>query len=98
MVRRVVDSNNVRNKLGEMLDQAHYRGDEFIIQRRGKSLAAIIPYSTYEQLEKQRKAALHVFHEIWEANKNVDPEDVGEVVERAAAEVRRERQRMKKRR
>ncbi len=97
MARRVVDTNNVRDKLGEMLDQAHYRGDEFIIQRRGKPLAAIVPYSVYERFERRRKAAFRVFHEIWEANKDAEPEEVAEVVERAVAEVRRERQRRKKR-
>lgn len=91
MAKRIVDTNNVRDRLGEMLDQAHYRGDEFIIQRRGKPLAAIVPYSTYEQFERRRKAAFRVFHEIWEANKDVDLDEVVEAVDRAVAEVRRER-------
>lgn len=96
MTRRVVDTNNVRDKLGEMLDQAHYRGDEFIIQRRGKPLAAIVPYSVYERFDRRRKSAFRVFHEISEANKNAEPEQVAEVVERAVAEVRRERLKKKK--
>lgn len=97
MARRIVDTNNVRDKLGEMLDQANYRGDEFVIQRRGKPLAAIVPYSTYERFERQRKAAFRVFHEIWEANKDADPHEVAEAVDRAVAEVRRERRNLKRR-
>ena len=97
MAKRIVDTNNVRDRLGEMLDQAHYRGDEFIIQRRGKPLAALVPYSTYERFERRRKAAFRVFHEIWEANKDADPEEVAKAVERAVAEVRGERESKKRR-
>lgn len=97
MARHTVDTNNVRDRLGEMLDQAQYRGDEFIIQRRGKPLAALVPYSTYERFERSRKAAFRVFHEIWEANKDADPEEVAEIVDRAVTEVRRERRSKKSR-
>jgi len=56
-----------------------------------KPLAAIVPYSTYEQFERRRKAAFRVFHEIWETNKDDDPDEVAEAVDRAVAEIRRER-------
>ncbi len=96
MARKVLDTNSVRDRLGEILDEAHYQGNEFVIQRRGKPLAAIIPYSTYEQMEKRRQNAFRVFHEIWEANKDVDPEEVARDVELALQEVREERRRKRK--
>ena len=98
MARKILDTNSVRDRLGEILDEAHYNGNEFIIQRRGKSLAAIIPYERYEQLERQRASAFKVFHEIWEANAGVDPEEVAKDVARAVAEVRRLKRRSAKRR
>lgn len=97
MARKILDTNSVRDRLGEILDEAHYHGNEFVIQRRGKPMAAIIPYSKYEQLERKRKEAFRVFHEIWEANKDVDPEEVAEAVDRAVAEVRAERRKAGKR-
>jgi prevent-host-death family protein len=96
MVKKVLDTNSVRDRLGEILDEAHYHGSEFVIQRRGKPLAAIIPYSYYEQLERMRADAFRVFHEIWEANKDVDPEEVGEIVDREVHEMRRERRERQK--
>jgi len=91
MARKVLDTNAVRDRLGEILDEAHYQGNEFVIQRRGKPLAAIIPYSRYEQMERRREAAFKVFHEIWEANKDVDPEEVARIVEEEVEARRRER-------
>ena len=44
-----------------------------------------------------RAAIMRVFHEIWEANKNVSPADVEKRVEQAIAEVRAEKRRAAKR-
>ena len=97
MSRKVLDTNAVRDHLGEILDEAHYQGNEFVIQRRGKPLAVIIPYSRYEQMEKRREAAFRVFHEIWEANKDADPNEVAEVVEQEVEKMRAERRRQRAR-
>jgi len=98
MSRKVLDTSAVRDHLGEILDEAHYQGNEFVIQRRGKPLAVIIPYSRYEQMEKRREAAFRVFHEIWEANKDADPNEVAEVVEQEVEKMRAERRRQRARR
>lgn len=96
MPRKTLDTNSVRDRLGEILDEAYYQGNEFVIQRRGKSLAVIIPYARYEQLERARAEAFRVFHETWEANKNVDPEEVARIVEREVETMRAERRRRKR--
>ena len=96
MSRKTLDTNSVRDRLGEILDEAHYHGSEFVIQRRGKPLAAIIPYSAYERLDRQRKEAFKVFHEIWEANKGADPEEVAKLVEEEVEALRRERRKRRK--
>lgn len=96
MARKIVDTNNVRDRLGEILDEAHYQGNEFVIQRRGKPMAALIPYSKYEQLERGREQLFRVFHETWEANKDADPEKIAADVERAVEELRAERRRKRK--
>ena len=98
MSRKVLDTSAVRDHLGEILDEAHYQGNEFVIQRRGKPLAVIIPYSRYEQMEKRREAAFRVFHEIWEANKDADPNEVAAVVEQEVEKMRAERRRQRARR
>jgi len=96
MARKIVDTHHVRDRLGEILDEAHYQGNEFVIQRRGKPLAALIPYAKYEQLERRREQLFRVFHETWEANKDADPEEVAADVERAVEELRAERRRKRK--
>lgn len=97
MSRKTLDTNSVRDRLGEILDEAFYQGTEFVVQRRGKPLAAIIPYSSYEHFDRERREAFKVFHEIWEANKDADPDEVARIVDQAVAEVRRERRKQRNR-
>lgn len=98
MARRTVDTKTVRDRLGDLLDQARYRGDEFVIQRRGRPVAALIPYDTFERFQRERREALRVFEQIWEANAGVDPRRVAEDVERAVGDVRKERLRPRRQR
>lgn len=42
----------VRRRLGEILDRVHLRHDRFIIERRGKPLAALVPVDTLEAMDQ----------------------------------------------
>lgn len=41
-----------RSNLGEIITQAYYAGDRFVIKRRGKPLAAICSIKDLERLER----------------------------------------------
>jgi prevent-host-death family protein len=47
-----INAMQVRQRLGEILNEVYYRGDSFIIERDGKPLAALIPLSDLEALHK----------------------------------------------
>lgn len=49
-----VSTLDVRQRLGDMLNRVALRHDEFIIERKGKPLAALVPI---ERLEQMRRAA-----------------------------------------
>ena len=42
----------VRQRLGDMLDRVALRRDQFIIERRGKPLAALVPVEKLAQLQE----------------------------------------------
>ena len=48
----------LRRRLGDLLNRVALRHDEFIIERKGKSLAAMVPVEKLHQLE--RLARLHL--------------------------------------
>lgn len=51
-----------RRRLGEILDRVHLRQDQFVIARKGKPLAALVPVEMLDRL--QRAARLHLLEAV----------------------------------
>ena len=47
-----VSTIDVRQRIGEMLNRVSLRHDEFIIERKGKALAALVPVERLEQMRR----------------------------------------------
>ena len=47
-----VSTIDVRQRLGDMLNRVALRNDEFIIERKGKALAALVPVERLEQMRR----------------------------------------------
>ena len=45
-----VSTLEVRQRLGDMLNRVALRHDEFVIERKGKPLAALVPVERLEQM------------------------------------------------
>jgi len=55
-----VSTRDVRQRLVDMLNRVALRREEFIIERRGKPLAALVPVERLEQMRRfARRHALH---------------------------------------
>lgn len=56
-----VSTIDVRQRIGDMLNRVALRHDEFIIERKGKALAALVPVERLEQMRRfARRHALDV--------------------------------------
>lgn len=53
-----------RGSLGEILEKVYYKGEEYIIKRGKKPMAALIPLDEFESLKKQRETDMKVFDRI----------------------------------
>jgi len=49
---RTINAGKARVNFGQMLNEVYYKGDQFIIERDGKPMAAIVPLSQLEALQK----------------------------------------------
>ena len=47
-----VSTIDVRQRLGDLLNRVALRNDEFIIERKGKALAALVPVERLEQMRR----------------------------------------------
>ena len=54
-----VSTIDVRQRIGDMLNRVALRRDEFVIERKGKALAALVPIERLEQMRRfARRQAL----------------------------------------
>src|SRR5439155_3586059 len=59
-----VSTMDVRQRIGDMLNRVALRHDEFIIERKGKPLAALVPVERLEQMRRfARRHALDVMEQ-----------------------------------
>jgi prevent-host-death family protein len=59
-----VSTMDVRQRIGDMLNRVSLRHDEFIIERKGKPLAALVPVERLEQMRRfARRHALEFMEE-----------------------------------
>ncbi len=55
---QTISTMEARRQLGDILNRVALRHDQFIIERKGQPLAAVVPVERLEQM--QRAAALHL--------------------------------------
>ena len=70
-----VSTMDVRARIGDMLNRVALRHDEFIIERKGKPLAALVPV---ERLEQMRRFARQHALEFLERQKGAPGEELSE--------------------
>jgi antitoxin (DNA-binding transcriptional repressor) of toxin-antitoxin stability system len=59
-----VSTIDVRQRIGDMLNRVALRRDEFVIERKGKALAALVPVERLEQMRRfARRQALDFMEE-----------------------------------
>jgi prevent-host-death family protein len=75
-MRKTVNAVRARGKLGEILEEVYYRGDQYIIERSGKAMAAVVPVEQYEQWRKERDAFFSLVDEVRSRNVGAGPEDL----------------------
>jgi len=55
-MRREATAMNVRQNLGELLNQVQYRGDSVVVTKDGKPVAALVDYALYERIRRLRES------------------------------------------
>ena len=87
-MKRTLSAVEARKHLGELLEGVFYRGDEVVIERAGKPMAAVIPPGRYRAMEQERERMIELLERTQERNKDVPYEVIEREVERAIREVR----------
>ena len=93
-MQRTVNAEEAQRSLGELLDGVS-RGDEVVIEREGRPIAAVVPIHPYKTFQRSRDVAREEFFQlvdqIHERNRGIPAEEVDREIELALREVRSSR-------
>lgn len=87
MVKRV-NAVKARHSLGQLLEEVYYKGDQYLIERAGRPMAAVVPVWQLEERKKRRDRFSGMVEELWRKNRKVKPETMEQEVEAAVRAVR----------
>jgi prevent-host-death family protein len=84
-MRKNISTQDLKTHVGEVVDAVRLRGDRYIIERRGKPVAAIVPLSVNESDERQRGRFFELLDAVRGRNPDVSAEQIEKAVDRAVA-------------
>ena len=87
MTKRV-NALKARKNLGQLLEEVYYRGDQYVIERAGRPMAAVVPVWQLEEWQKRRARFFGMVGELWRKNKRVKAEAIEREVQEAIRAVR----------
>lgn len=87
MVKRV-NALKARQNLGQLLEEVYYKGNQYIIERAGRPLAAVVPLWQLEAREERRERLFGMIERVWRRTSKVSPEVIEREVETALSAVR----------
>ena len=92
MVKKVT-ALKARQNLGQLLEKVYYNGDQYVIERAGRPMAAVVPVWQVEERQKRRERFFSMMEEVWRKNKKVKPATLEREVAAAVRAVRTEARR-----
>lgn len=87
-MKKNISTQDLKTHVGEVVDAVRLRGDRYIIERRGKPVAAIVPLSVSENDERQRQRFFELIETIRQQSQDVPAEIMENAITQAVAEVR----------
>ena len=63
MLKRI-SAIKVRQNLGQVMNEVALKEDEYIVERAGKPLIAIIPIEEYQRMKKEKDEFFQMFEEV----------------------------------
>lgn len=83
-----ISAMKARQNLGQIMNEVSLKGDEYIIERAGKPLVAVVSMEKFQTLQKDRKEAMSSIEQIWGKMKDESLKTVTETIDEAVKAAR----------
>ena len=78
-----ISAMKARQNLGQIMNEVSLRGDDYIIERAGKPMVAVVSMEKFQALQKDKDAAMSSLGQIWEKMKDESPKTVAKTINEA---------------
>jgi prevent-host-death family protein len=89
-VEKQMNITQVRDALGNLVDEVQYQNNKYIILRHGKPAVAVVPLHVYESWKSNRERLFGLIQKMQESSGDSDPEEIMALVQEAQKAVRAE--------
>ena len=86
---KTITAMKARKNLGEVLEEVYYKGDQYVIERAGRPMAAIVPLAQLEAWQAQREAFFGTIDAVRKRNRKVSAKRIADEVAEAVQATRR---------
>jgi prevent-host-death family protein len=86
---KIISAMKVRQNLGQVMNEVSLRGDDYVVERAGKPLVAIIPMEKYRKLQRDLDDFRQEVKSFQQSVKDVDPKEVDAAIEEAVLEAKK---------
>jgi len=81
----VVSAMEARRNFGRLLEETHYRGDVFVIQRATKPMAVLVPLTQYRQWQLRREQFFALIDQVQERTRQEPVAELEDAIAEAVA-------------
>ena len=78
-----ISAMKVRQNLGQVMNEVSLRGDDYVVERAGRPLVAIIPMEKYGRLQRDLEEFGEEVKRFQQSVKDVDPRELDTAIEEA---------------
>ncbi len=91
-----ISALKARQNLGQVMNEVALKGDDYIIERAGKPLVAVIPIEKYQSLQQEIEEFFETLSRMRSNLKEKDEKDMDALAEEAAQSYRRPKSRSRR--
>ena len=91
-----ISALKARQNLGQVMNEVAIKGDDYIIERAGKPLVAVIPIEKYQSLQQEIGEFFEALSKMRTNLKGKDEEEMDVLVEKAVRSYRKSKSRSKR--
>ena len=78
-----ISAMKARQNLGQVMNEVALRGDDYVVERAGKPLVAIIPIEKYRKLQGYLNEFWEEVESFQQSVRDVDPKELDAAIEEA---------------